>query len=238
MLVLGQILPTKSLGLFCLHQHSFIVNSRHHCTIKPLQQYNQKLCKHVLKFSLRYMSLWWSCFPSLGWSRRQSTWWRKLSKKVCLPRRWWLVSESWCWTARQGLSWWGGRPLHMVCHVVEPKTRKNQSLVTLHHLKIGQIPCFSGFVQCDQASLSKNPMLYNILCKWLWETYIFHHVASLGFSKLVSYRYLFYRRVANASTNALRLFIFQEIQTILVLHFSPKQIDRRDRRLTEMENDS
>ena len=139
---------------------------------------------------------------------------------------------------RRGRVSHGGRPLHMVGHVLEPKTRKNQSLVTLHHLKIGQIPCFSGFVQCDQASLSKKPMLYNILCKWLWETYIFHHVASLGFSKLVSYRYLFYRRVANASTNALRLFIFQEIQTILVLDFSPKQIDRRDRRLTEMENDS
>ena len=86
MLVLGQILPTKSLGLFCLHQHSFIVNSRHHCTIKPLLQYNQKLCKHILKFSLRYMSLWWSCFPSLGWSRRQSTWWRKLSEKAAAEK--------------------------------------------------------------------------------------------------------------------------------------------------------
>lgn len=33
----GPICRKKLLGLFCLHQHSFIVNSGHHCTIKPLQ---------------------------------------------------------------------------------------------------------------------------------------------------------------------------------------------------------
>ena len=44
--------------------------------------------------------------------------------------------------------------VHMVLHVLEGKKRKNQSLVTLHHLKICQILSFSGFVQCNQASLS------------------------------------------------------------------------------------
>ena len=143
MLVLGQILPTKSLGLFCLHQHSFIVNSRHHCTIKPLQQYNQKLCKHILKFSLRYMSLWWSCFPSLGWSRRQSTW-RKLSEKaaaekVMVGRRELMlngeagslmVGDHYTWWA----AWWNQRRRKTKAwsHFITSKSAKFHVLVVLY----------------------------------------------------------------------------------------------------------